>query len=133
MEHAYIYDGLRTPIGRHAGGLAPMRPDDLLAGVIKTLVGRNPFKPGDYEDAVVGCTNQAGKDARNVARHAALLAEGLPCESFLDTGARYDTNIRRPQRTDYVSLVWEAEACAELVVAGPRLAEARRRVGALGV
>ena len=77
MQDAYVYDGLRTPIGRHAGGLAPMRPDDLLAGVIKELVGRNAFKPGDYEDAVIGCTNQAGEDARNVARHAALLA-GLP-------------------------------------------------------
>src|SRR5690242_5514768 len=75
MQDAYVYDGLRTPIGRHAGGLAPVRPDDLLAGVIKELVGRNPFKAGDYEDALVGCTNQAGEDARNVARHAALLAE----------------------------------------------------------
>jgi acetyl-CoA C-acetyltransferase len=79
MENAYVYDGLRTPIGRHAGGLAPVRPDDLLSGVIKTLVARNPFKPQDYEDAVVGCTNQAGEDARNVARHAALLA-GLPTD-----------------------------------------------------
>jgi len=79
MEHAYVYDGLRTPIGRHAGCLAPVRPDDLLSGVIKELVGRNPFKPRDYEDAVIGCTNQAGEDARNVARHAALLA-GLPTD-----------------------------------------------------
>jgi len=79
MQDAYVYDGLRTPIGRHAGGLAPVRPDDLLGGVIKELVGRNPFKPGDYEDAIVGCTNQAGEDARNVARHAALLA-GLPTD-----------------------------------------------------
>ncbi|HLI21925.1 MAG TPA: 3-oxoadipyl-CoA thiolase [Stellaceae bacterium] len=77
---AYIYDGLRTPIGRHAGGLAPVRPDDLLAGVIKEVVGRNPFKPTDYEDAVMGNTNQAGEDARNVARHAILLA-GLPIET----------------------------------------------------
>jgi acetyl-CoA C-acetyltransferase len=79
MEHAFIYDGLRTPIGRHAGGLAPVRPDDLLGGVIKELIGRNPFKPQQYEDAVIGCTNQAGEDARNVARHAALLA-GLPTD-----------------------------------------------------
>src|SRR5215469_3828257 len=77
MAEAYVYDGLRTPIGRHAGALAPVRPDDLLGGVIKELVQRNPFKPEDYEDAIVGCTNQAGEDARNVARHAALLA-GLP-------------------------------------------------------
>jgi len=74
---AYVYDGLRTPFGRHAGSLAPVRPDDLLAGVIKALVARNPFKPEEYEDSVMGCTNQAGEDARNVARHAALLA-GLP-------------------------------------------------------
>jgi acetyl-CoA C-acetyltransferase len=80
MLDAYLYDGLRTPIGRHAGGLAPVRPDDLLAGVIKEVVARNPFKPQAFEDAVVGCTNQAGEDARNVARHAALLA-GLPLET----------------------------------------------------
>jgi acetyl-CoA C-acetyltransferase len=77
---AYIYDGLRTPIGRHAGALAPVRADDLLAGVIKAVVARNPFKPAAFEDSVVGCTNQAGEDARNVARHASLLA-GLPLET----------------------------------------------------
>src|SRR5437868_3232213 len=77
MLDAYIYDGARTPIGRHAGGLAPVRPDDLLAGVIKQLIARAKFKPEDVEDVVVGNTNQAGEDARNVARHAALLA-GLP-------------------------------------------------------
>jgi acetyl-CoA C-acetyltransferase len=79
MQDAYVYDGLRTPFGRHAGALAPVRPDDLLAGVIRQVVARSPFKPADFEDAVVGCTNQAGEDARNVARHAALLA-GLPVE-----------------------------------------------------
>jgi acetyl-CoA C-acetyltransferase len=79
MLDAYVYDGLRTPIGRHAGVLAPVRPDDLLAGVIAALVARNPFKPEDYEDAIIGCTNQAGEDSRNVARHAALLS-GLPVE-----------------------------------------------------
>ena len=80
MMDAYIYDGLRTPIGRHAGALAPVRPDDLLAGVIAAVVKRNPFKLEQYEDVVVGCTNQAGEDARNVARHAGLLA-GLPVEA----------------------------------------------------
>ncbi len=77
MPDAFIYDGLRTPIGRHAGGLAPVRPDDLLAGVIKAVVARSPFQAEQFEDAVIGCTNQAGEDARNVARHAALLG-GLP-------------------------------------------------------
>src|ERR1700691_4830302 len=80
MLDAYVYDGLRTPIGRHAGGLAPVRPDDLLAVVIKALLARSPFKPESFEDAIVGCTNQAGEDARNVARHAALLG-GLPIET----------------------------------------------------
>jgi len=61
-------------------------------------------------------------------RHAVLLAEGLPCESFLDIGARDDTTSKRARRADYVGLVWETEACAELVVAGARLAEARARV-----
>jgi acetyl-CoA C-acetyltransferase len=74
---AYIYDGLRTPFGRHAGALAAVRPDDLLAGVVKALFEKGKFKPGDVEDVIVGCTNQAGEDSRNVARHAALLA-GLP-------------------------------------------------------
>ncbi|MGH6975340.1 MAG: 3-oxoadipyl-CoA thiolase, partial [Stellaceae bacterium] len=65
MMDAYLYDGLRTPIGRHAGALALVRPDDLLAGVIAAVIKRNPFKPEQYEDVVVGCTNQAGEDARN--------------------------------------------------------------------
>ncbi|MAL99060.1 3-oxoadipyl-CoA thiolase [Hydrocarboniclastica marina] len=74
---AYLYDGIRSPFGRHAGALAPLRPDDLLAAVIRHLVERNPFAPEEYEDVLAGCTNQAGEDARNVARHAGLLA-GLP-------------------------------------------------------
>ena len=77
MLDAYIYDGLRTPFGRHGGALAPVRPDDLLAGVIRELVARNAFDGSGYEDVVIGNTNQAGEDARNVARHAGLLA-GLP-------------------------------------------------------
>ncbi|MBW4935266.1 3-oxoadipyl-CoA thiolase [Marinobacter sp. F4206] len=77
---AYIYDGLRTAFGRHAGALAPVRPDDLLASVIKALVARNTFAPEAYEDVIAGNTNQAGEDARNLARHAGLLA-GLPVET----------------------------------------------------
>ncbi len=77
MLDAYIYDGLRSPIGRHAGKLAAMRPDDLAAEVIRALVARNPFPAEAIEDVILGDTNQAGEDARNVARHAGLLA-GLP-------------------------------------------------------
>jgi acetyl-CoA C-acetyltransferase len=77
MLDAYLYDGLRTPFGRHAGALATVRPDDLLAGVIRALLVRSAVPAASIEDVIAGCTNQAGEDSRNVARHAALLA-GLP-------------------------------------------------------
>jgi acetyl-CoA C-acetyltransferase len=77
MLDAYIYDGLRTPIGRHAGKLAPVRPDDLAAEVVREVVARNKIDPGEISDVVLGCVNQAGEDSRNVARFAALLS-GLP-------------------------------------------------------
>ncbi len=77
MLDAYLYDGLRTPIGRHAGKLAPLRPDDLAAEVIRQVVARNSLDPAEISDVVLGCVNQAGEDCRNVARFAALLA-GLP-------------------------------------------------------
>ena len=77
MLDAYLYDGLRTPIGRHAGKLAPIRPDDLAAEVIREVVARNKIDPAEISDVVLGCVNQAGEDSRNVARFAALLS-GLP-------------------------------------------------------
>jgi acetyl-CoA C-acetyltransferase len=77
MLDAYIYDGMRTPIGRHAGKLAAMRPDDLASEVIREIVARNDLKAEEISDVVMGCVNQAGEDNRNVARFAALLA-GLP-------------------------------------------------------
>lgn len=77
MLDAYIYDGLRTPFGRHGGGLAPVRPDDLAAQLMRALVERSPFAADQIEDVILGCTNQAGEDSRNVARNA-LLAAGLP-------------------------------------------------------
>ena len=77
MLDAYLYDGLRTPIGRHAGKLAPVRPDDLAAEVLKEVVARNKVDAAEISDVVLGCVNQAGEDSRNVARFAALLS-GLP-------------------------------------------------------
>jgi len=77
MLDAYIYAGLRTPFGRQAGALAPVRPDDLVAAVIRKLVADSPFVADQIEDIVLGCACQAGEDSRNIARHAALLA-GLP-------------------------------------------------------
>jgi acetyl-CoA C-acetyltransferase len=79
MLDAWIYEGLRTPFGRHAGALAGVRPDDLLAGVMRETMARTAFKPEQLEDIVVGCANQGGEDSRCVARHAGLLA-GLPIE-----------------------------------------------------
>jgi acetyl-CoA C-acetyltransferase len=74
---AYLYDGLRSPIGRHAGALSAVRPDDLVADVMQALLARSPFRPDQIEDVILGSTNQAGEDSRNVARNAALLA-GFP-------------------------------------------------------
>ncbi|MDX1369488.1 3-oxoadipyl-CoA thiolase [Pseudomonas sp.] len=79
MHDAYLYDGIRTPFGRHGGSLAGVRPDDLLGLTLKHLVGRASFAMEAYEEVLAGCTNQAGEDSRNIARHAALLA-GLPIE-----------------------------------------------------
>jgi acetyl-CoA C-acetyltransferase len=80
MQNAYIYDAARTAFGRHGGVLSSVRPDDMLAHLIKTLVQRNNFDLSLYEDVIAGNTNQAGEDSRNVARFAGLLA-GLPVES----------------------------------------------------
>ncbi len=79
MLDAYLYNGTRTPFGRNAGGLAKVRPDDLLADLIKQVVGDSPFAAESIDDVNIGCANQAGEDSRCVARHAALLA-GLPVE-----------------------------------------------------
>src|SRR3989454_7683133 len=79
MREAYICAALRTPVGKHGGALAAVRPDDLAAIPIKALVERTGIEPAAIDDVILGCTNQAGEDNRNVARMAALLA-GLPVE-----------------------------------------------------
>jgi acetyl-CoA C-acetyltransferase len=79
MRDAYLYDGLRTPVGRYGGALSTIRPDDLAAGVIRALLDRSPFAAAQIEEVILGCACQAGEDARNISRHAALLAD-LPIE-----------------------------------------------------
>ncbi|WP_409073192.1 3-oxoadipyl-CoA thiolase [Micromonospora chalcea] len=80
MTVAYLVAGVRTPIGRYAGALAGVRPDDLAAHVVRELVARHPSVDwARTDDVILGCANQAGEDNRNVARMAALLA-GLPEE-----------------------------------------------------
>ncbi len=76
MKNAYIIDGTRSPIGNFKGKLATVRPDDLMATIIKHLMGKNPEVPVDQiDDVIIGCANQAGEDNRNVARMALLLAD----------------------------------------------------------
>ncbi|HCA5033912.1 TPA: 3-oxoadipyl-CoA thiolase [Acinetobacter baumannii] len=75
MKNAYIIDAIRTPFGRYAGGLAPVRADDLGAVPIKALMQRNPGVDWEQvDDVIYGCANQAGEDNRNVGRMSALLA-----------------------------------------------------------
>src|SRR5687768_6536405 len=78
MQAVYVVDAIRTPIGKYGGVLSSVRPDDLLAHVIREIIKRNSsIDVNDIEDVIAGDANQAGEDNRNVARMAALLA-GLP-------------------------------------------------------
>ncbi len=79
MTEALISAALRTPVGKHGGSLAGVRPDDLAAVPIKAVVERSGIDPRSIDDVIFGCANQAGEDNRNVARMALLLA-GLPVE-----------------------------------------------------
>ena len=78
MNQAFLCEGLRTPIGRFGGALSSVRPDDMLAGVIRAVMASVPgLEAAAIDDAIIGCANGAGEDNRNVARMATLLA-GLP-------------------------------------------------------
>lgn len=77
MPNVFIIDPIRTPVGKYGGVLSSVRPDDLAAHVIASLVQRTAIPPEAIDDVIFGCSNQAGEDNRNVARMAALLA-GLP-------------------------------------------------------
>jgi acetyl-CoA C-acetyltransferase len=80
MKEVYVVDAVRSAVGKYAGTLAGLRPDDMAAEVIKALMRRNPtINPMDIEEVILGAANQAGEDNRNVARMASLLA-GLPIE-----------------------------------------------------
>jgi 3-oxoadipyl-CoA thiolase len=79
VSEAFIAAALRTPVGKHGGSLANVRPDDLAAIPIKAVVERSGVDPASIDDLILGCANQAGEDNRNVARMALLLA-GLPVE-----------------------------------------------------
>lgn len=78
-NEAYIVEAVRTPVGRHGGALASVRPDDLGAVVLEALMERAGIPPSEIEDVYFGCTNGVGEDSRNVARMSSLLA-GFPVE-----------------------------------------------------
>jgi 3-oxoadipyl-CoA thiolase len=79
IADAWIVEAVRTPIGKHAGALSAVRPDDLAALTLAALMQRSGVPPSDVEDVYMGCTNQAGEDNRDVGRMALLLA-GFPVE-----------------------------------------------------
>jgi 3-oxoadipyl-CoA thiolase len=79
MREVWIVEAVRTPVGRHAGGLSGMRTDDLAAAAIAQAVERPSLDPSEIEEVFLGCSNQAGEDNRDVARMSALLA-GFPLE-----------------------------------------------------
>src|SRR5436853_1012352 len=79
MRDALIISAVRTPVGRAGGALAQIRADDLAAVAVRGAVDRVSFDPARLDDVILGCTNQAGEDNRNVARMAALLA-GFPVD-----------------------------------------------------
>src|SRR5690242_11084849 len=79
MREALIVSAVRTPVGRAGGALADVRPDDLAAVAVKAVVERSGVDVSKIDDVILGCTNQAGEDNRDVARMAVLLA-GLPIE-----------------------------------------------------
>jgi 3-oxoadipyl-CoA thiolase len=79
MKEACIIAAVRTPVGRHGGSLARVRPDDLAAVAVRGVLQRTGIDPASIDDVILGCANQAGEDTRNVGRMAALLA-GLPVD-----------------------------------------------------
>lgn len=115
MTQAFLVDGVRTPIGRYGGALAAVRPDDLAAHVVRSLIERSGLSdPAAIDEVVWGAANQAGEDNRNVARMAALLA-GLP-----DTVPGFTVNRLCASGLTAVSTAAALVSCgqADLVIAG---------------
>ena len=134
MTHAYLCDGLRTPIGRYGGALSSVRPDDMLAHVLAKLVEKHPGL--EIDDVFAGCANQAGEDNRNVARMAVLLA-GLPdtvpgntinrlCGSGLDAVGTAARAIRAGEAEVIIACGVESMSRAPLVQPKPDAAFSRR-------
>jgi 3-oxoadipyl-CoA thiolase len=137
MKKVYVIDAVRTPIGKYGGALAAVRPDDLLAYVIRALLARNEnIDPEAIEDVIAGDANQAGEDNRNVARMAALLA-GLPvsvagstvnrlCASGLQALMDASRAIMCDEGDLYIAAGVESMSRAPFVMAKPTSAYSRK-------
>lgn len=134
MTKAYLCDGTRTPVGRYGGALSSVRPDDMLAHVLRALTERYPGLVVD--DVFAGCANQAGEDNRNVARMASLLA-GLPdtvpgatinrlCGSGLDAVGTAARAIRSGEADVIIACGVESMSRAPLVMPKADSAFSRR-------
>jgi len=137
MKKVYVIDAVRTPIGKYAGALAAVRPDDLLAYVIRALLVRNEsIDPEAIEDVIAGDANQAGEDNRNVARMAALMA-GLPvsvagttvnrlCASGLEAVMDASRAVMCGEGDLYIAAGVESMSRAPFVMAKPTSAYSRK-------
>jgi 3-oxoadipyl-CoA thiolase len=137
MKKVFVIDALRTPIGKYGGALAAVRPDDLLAYVIRALLVRNEnIDPEAIEDVIAGDANQAGEDNRNVARMAALIA-GLPvsvagntvnrlCASGLQAVMDASRAIMCGEGDLYIAAGVESMSRAPFVMAKPTSAYSRK-------
>ena len=138
MKPVYIIDVVRSPVGRYGGALCSIRPDDLLADVIKALLNRNStFNINEIEDVIAGDANQAGEDNRDVARMAALLA-GLPvtvagttvnrlCASGLQAIMDASRAIMCGEGGIYIAAGVESMTRAPFVMAKPDVAFSRKQ------
>ena len=93
MTEAFIIDAVRTPVGKRKGGLAGVHPADMAAHVIKTLVGRHDVDPAAIDDVILGCLDNIGSQAGDIARTAALAA-GLPGLHQGALGACLEAQVR---------------------------------------
>ncbi len=137
MKKVYVIDAVRTPIGKYGGALASVRPDDLLAYVVRALLVRNEsIDPEAIEDLIAGDANQAGEDNRNVARMAALIA-GLPvsvagstvnrlCASGLQAIMDASRSIMCGEGDLYIAAGVESMSRAPFVMAKPTSAYSRK-------
>jgi acetyl-CoA C-acetyltransferase len=114
MTEAYIVDAVRTPVGKRGGGLADAHPADLAAHVIKTLVGRQDFDPAAIDDVILGCLDNIGAQAGDIARTAALAA-GLP-ESV--PGVTIDRQCGSAQQAVHFAAQAVMSGTCDVIVAG---------------